>query len=104
MIRKLPLDIAVTPESDHTLVQASRTLSARRRRPDVDRSYLVPTLSKAIAIIRLLEASAERLNVNQISERSGVPKSTTYRILRTLSAHGYLPRGADGLYFFDESS
>jgi len=82
------------------LAEESRTLAARIRRPEVHQSYVIPVLSKAITIIRLLETTDERLNVNEIARRTGIAKTTTYRILRTLSAHGYLPYGAEGIYSF----
>jgi ribose transport system substrate-binding protein len=80
----------------------SRTLAARLRNPDLDRHYIIPVLVKAITIIRLLEQTERALNVTEVSVLAGVPKTTAYRILRTLTAYGYLPDGADGIYSFKE--
>jgi Fic family protein len=76
----------------------TRTTSARLRRPEVNRSYLIPALCKAIVIIKLLEESDGPLNVEEISKRTGISKTTTYRFLRTLSAYDYLPQGDLGIY------
>lgn len=81
-------------------IKRSRTDSARRRHPHVHRSYLIPVLSKALMIMEVLKRSDRPLNVHELADATGVSKSTTYRILRTLSAHGYLPDGADGVYSF----
>lgn len=82
------------------IVERSRTDSARRRNPDVHRSYMIPVLSKALTIMEVLKTSERPLNVQQLAETTGIPKTTTYRIVRTLSAYGYLPDGADGVYSF----
>jgi len=66
----------------------------------VHRSYLIPVLTKAITIIRLLESSDRPLKINEIAAATGIAKTTVYRILRTLSAYGYLPQGSDGVYAF----
>lgn len=90
----------VHPASEQELVVRSRTVSAQFRRPDINRSYVVPVLSKALRIMRLLEMTERPMSIPQISEATGVAHSTVYRILRTLSAHGYLPRGDHGVYAF----
>ena len=68
------------------------------RRGDIRRSYIVPVLSKAIAIINLIEVSEEPLSVRQIHEECGYSKATIYRILHTLIAHGVL-RGKEEKYY-----
>jgi hypothetical protein len=83
-----------------SLADKSRTVSARIRKPEVRSNYIVPVLAKAIKIIRLLETADRPLNINEISQYTGTPKSTVYRVLRTLSAYGYLPHGAIGIYSF----
>ena len=82
------------------LAHGSRTDAARRHHPHVDRSYIIPVLSKALLIMDLLRNSEHALNVAEISASTGISKSTVYRILRTLSAYGYLPDGASGIYSF----
>lgn len=40
------------------------------------------------------------MNIDQIAKQTGISKTTVYRILRTLSAYGYLPAGEHGIYTF----
>lgn len=87
--------ILVEPQE---LAVQSRTLASQIRNPDVHRSYLVPVLSKALHIMRVLDNVEGPLNIQEVCELTGFPKTTVYRILRTLSAHGYIPHGADGVY------
>lgn len=82
------------------LLELSRTDAARRRNPHVQRSYIIPVLCKALTIIELLKDSDRPLNIQHLSKTTGIAKTTVYRILRTLSAYGYLPDGADGVYSF----
>jgi DNA-binding IclR family transcriptional regulator len=46
----------------------------------------------------LLESAERSLNLNQICDQTGIARTTVYRILRTLSALGYLPQGEHGVY------
>lgn len=82
------------------VAQQSRTEAARRRRPDLNRSYLIPVLSKALVILRLLESSDAPMRIQEVCRRTGYAQSTVYRILRTLSVHGYIPESAGKLYSF----
>ena len=81
---------------DDLISTRSRSIAARFRHPELDRSYIIPVLSKALQIIALLDSAQTPLNVTQVSERTGFAKSTVYRILRTLSAHGYIIESENG--------
>lgn len=85
-------------QSRDNCAKASRTLKAQMQHPRVCRSYLVPVLVKTFEIVRLLESSDRPLKVSEISKQLKYPMSTVYRILRTLSAYGYLPHGSAGVY------
>jgi hypothetical protein len=86
---------------NHTeIAERSRTDAARSRHPHVNRSYIIPVLSKALVIMEILRKSERPLSVDELTKITGVAKSTVYRILRTLSAYGHLPDGADGIYSF----
>ena len=93
-------EVGSPSEEERRMLVESRTYAARIRRPDLHRNYVIPVLSKALKIVQLLETSERPLSTAEIARRTGVPKTTAYRILRTLSAHGYLPQGADGVYCF----
>lgn len=67
----------------------------RRCKADVpeaklQRTYVIPILSKALTILDLIETSKEPLSARQIHESLGYSPATIYRILRTLTAHGVL--------------
>jgi Fic family protein len=81
-------------------MEHSRTDAAKKRRPDLQRSYIIPVVSKTFIIMDLLKNSERPLRVDELTRITGIAKSTVYRILRTLSAYGYLPNGADGVYAF----
>lgn len=56
----------------------------------LQRTYIIPILSKALTILDLVETSEEPLSARQIQESLGYSPATIYRILRTLTAHGVL--------------
>ncbi len=86
------------PGAERALAERSRTHSARRRNPNLNRSYIVPVLSKALVIMDVLERVAHPLTMKQISNETGISLSTVYRIVRTLSAHGCLSEYANKTY------
>lgn len=88
------------PVPDGDIAAHSRTVSAKLRRPEVNRSYVVPVLAKALRVMRLLEAAQRPMTVTQVCEATGIAQTTVYRILRTLSAYGYVPLGDHGVYAF----
>ncbi|MGY1694017.1 MULTISPECIES: IclR family transcriptional regulator [unclassified Geodermatophilus] len=54
--------------------------------------------SRALAILDAFDASAPRLSLSEIAERSGTPLTTTHRLLAELTGWGALSRRADGRY------
>lgn len=78
--------------------QDARTSASKIQRPDLHPNYIIPVLSNALRVIRLLEDTERPLSLTEVITRTGISRTTAYRILRTLSAHGYLPQGADGVY------
>lgn len=64
----------------------------------IDREYVVPILIKAIAVLELLAVSSSPLPVHSICLRTGIARSTVYRIVRTLFVSGYLHEPAPGRY------
>lgn len=92
--------IETTCSSVAERVSKSRTARSKTLRPDITRGYLIPVLSSAIKIIEFVRSAEHPLTVSAISTETGVSRSTTYRILRTLAAHGYLPAGEIGIYQF----
>jgi hypothetical protein len=81
-------------------------IAAGTQAPDTDsahevpRSYIVPVLSKALHILRLLEREQGPVSSNEIARRTGYSLTTVYRILRTLDAHAFLPDACARSYGF----
>ncbi len=62
------------------------------------RMYLIPILSKTLDVLELLEDQKKPLTLEQIHQRTGISKTTVFRILRTLVHRGYISRPEDGRY------
>ena len=62
------------------------------------RFYLVPVLMHTLDILELLSTPDARLKLNEISDATRVPLTTTYRILQTLIYRGYLAHDLEGKY------
>jgi DNA-binding IclR family transcriptional regulator len=54
--------------------------------------------SRALAVLDAFDASAPRLTLTEIAERSGTPLTTAHRLLAELTEWGALSRRADGRY------
>ena len=76
----------------------SRSTKARQQHPEVDRYYVVPVLLKAVAILDLIQSSPGALRVDDIQKTTGIPRSTIYRVLRTLIVRGHLQETTSGRY------
>ncbi len=46
--------------------------------------YTIPSLDRAIEVLEVLSEEQEGLNLTELTRRTGIPKSTLYRILMTL--------------------
>jgi DNA-binding IclR family transcriptional regulator len=55
-------------------------------------NYVVPNLSKAIQMLRVLAASEEGLSAAQIEARLEIPRTTAFRILKTLRHEGMVDK------------
>ncbi|MBV8914327.1 MAG: helix-turn-helix domain-containing protein, partial [Acetobacteraceae bacterium] len=61
--------------------------------------HRVPVIDRMMEVLRLLERAQGRPTVRELAIGSGVPRSTVYRILNTLEAHGVVARaGSEGGY------
>ena len=63
-----------------------------------NRLYVVPVLMSSLDILEFLSRTEVPLKMNEISDATGVPLTTTYRILQTLVHRGYLAHDAEGRY------
>jgi len=63
-----------------------------------NREYIVPILCKALQIMEVLRAESSGLRLEDIHLATGIPKSTAYRIVRTLVAKHYVAQEQRNLY------
>jgi hypothetical protein len=80
------------------LTKTTRTARARRLHPQTDREYIVPVLLKSLKILELLRNHPEGMKIDLIHAKTGVAKSTVYRIVRTYVASGYIDYSSEGKY------
>lgn len=97
-------------ESRGTRMPKATVKAQRRRRPkSLPKSYSLPTISqfgqyysktvgRALDVLDCFSDSQTALSLVEISQISGFPKSSLYRILLTLEGRGYICRNADGSY------
>jgi ribose transport system substrate-binding protein len=64
----------------------------------LDKSYLVPAVTKVFDILELLQREKGSLSLEHIYQQVKAPKTTIYRILKTCVHRGYVALGPDGLY------
>lgn len=60
--------------------------------------YLIPVLSKALDVLELLQRETEPQTLETLHEKTGISKTTVYRILKTLAHRGYVSQLPDGRY------
>ncbi len=60
--------------------------------------YLIPVLSKALDILELLQVEDQPMTLEAIHKKTGISKTTVYRVLKTFVHRGYIAQGADGSY------
>lgn len=69
---------------------------------EVDK-YSVRAVDRALSIIRCLADEPTPLSIDQICARVGLPKTTTFRVLATLEARGFVVRDeTEHTYCFGE--
>src|SRR5271157_2257219 len=67
-------------------------------RTKIKRLYLIPILSKALDVLELLENSHVPVALEDIHRKTGISKTSVYRILKTLVHRGYVAQAQNGLY------
>lgn len=56
------------------------------------------TVLKALDVLECLAFSGQPLSAPEVAERCGLTRPTTYRLISTLAARGYVASGQDGRY------
>lgn len=59
--------------------------------------YRIEALAKGLQVLRLFGETSPALKLREISERTGIPMPTAFRIVATLEQEGFLDRSSDGL-------
>jgi DNA-binding IclR family transcriptional regulator len=55
-----------------------------------NKTYIIPNLDRALKVLELLSTKTDGSSVTEIAKALGLPKNSVFRIMRTLSANGYL--------------
>ena len=63
-----------------------------------NRLYIVPVLMHTLDILEFLSKAGAPIKMYEISNTTGIPPTTTYRILQTLVHRGYLAHDLEGKY------
>jgi hypothetical protein len=79
------------------LLRGNRERDAASK-PINHREYIVPILMKALQIVELLRSTSGGLRVDEIHRITRIPRSSIYRIVRTLVAAEYLATQGNGVY------
>ncbi len=53
-------------------------------------NYIIPSLDRALEIIGFLAKQPKGCGITVIADKLGYPKNSVFRILKTLSAKGYI--------------
>jgi IclR family pca regulon transcriptional regulator len=58
--------------------------------------YRIEALAKGLDVLRLFDESVTSLKLREVSDRTGIPMPTAFRVVATLEEGGYLERLPDG--------
>jgi IclR family acetate operon transcriptional repressor len=58
-------------------------------------NYIVKPVDKALQVLTFLAEAGRELSLKEICTRTGLPKTTAFRYLYTLNAHGYVTHNGD---------
>jgi DNA-binding MarR family transcriptional regulator len=85
------------PKSRRKRRRLLRQTSTKEELASLESPYVVPMVSRAFEILELLR-SGSPLSIDAISLKTGTAKSSVYRIIRTMLAHGYVSRFGIGQF------
>ncbi len=73
-------------------------MSDAAERPDPPRNqYRIEALAKGLQVLRAFDETSTGLRLRELSERTGLPMPTAFRIVATLEEEGFLERSDDGV-------
>jgi DNA-binding IclR family transcriptional regulator len=76
----------------------TKTAAGQRKGPASVERYMIPVVRSTFKILAEL-SKAGSLGLNEVTQRTGVSKSTVFRVLTTLTQLGYVVRDADRNYY-----
>lgn len=59
--------------------------------------YRIEALAKGLDVMRLFDESVTELKLREISDRTGIPMPTAFRVVATLEEGGFVERSEDGV-------
>jgi len=83
------------PKARRKPVAQEEPSAAKERKGDRNESQ---TVLRACEVLKTFHSLGEELNLAQVIERTGLPKTTVFRLLRTLIHGGLLERAGSGVY------
>jgi DNA-binding IclR family transcriptional regulator len=95
---------AVTAEPMHTRSHPEPDASLRAARaPHPPRTALVPSVSRALALLERLAGVREPMSLARLASDLELPKSSVHGLCNTLVSFGYLRRQSDGAFLIGPS-
>jgi IclR family acetate operon transcriptional repressor len=85
--------ISSARKSPAHIIQQGRKIAARK-----ERKYFSKVVGKALDILEILKRNPHPLSLNELTQKTGLAKSSVFRILHTLEVSGYLCRNEAGHY------
>lgn len=59
----------------------------------------IPAVARAIDLLEILVTSGRGLTLSEVSQKLGIVKSSSHRLINSLLSRGYLQRGLDGHHY-----
>ena len=75
--------------------EAEETLPVKERKGDRNESQ---TVLRVCDVLKTFRSLGESLQLSEVIERTGLPKTTVFRLIRTLIHGGLLERAGSGIY------
>jgi DNA-binding IclR family transcriptional regulator len=85
--------------ADHVAVTSAESIESSDDDSAASSTYLVPGLERGLRILAEFSAREPVLGAPELSKRIGIPRTTTFRLLQTLEALGFLERANGDRHF-----
>ncbi|WP_206954475.1 IclR family transcriptional regulator [Trinickia acidisoli] len=85
-------EAASAAETDDAALESAGARASADDEPSSASTYLVPGLERGLRMLAEFSAREPVLGAPELSRRIGIPRTTTFRLLQTLEALGFLER------------